>query len=304
MLILVSTWADVAPTSIVVMVVLIGRLSGQVQGLVRTFTYLANSLPAVGDIVELTNDARSNRETPADGARSAGHFPTIRRFRCSSSATSASTTPPRVGVSAGLNMVVPHGGITAIAGPSGAGKSTTADLALGLLQPDSGVVLVGGEPLQPEDLQWWRSHVAYVPQETVLLAGTLRDNLVWSVPHSVDDADCLAALERAAAVFVRDLPDGLDSLLGDRGVRLSGGERQRVAIARALLRKPALLVLDEATSSLDDETEAAVLDTIAGLVPAMTVLVIAHRRTTLDMAQHVVRIEAGGHRAGHSAGVG
>ncbi len=125
------------------------------------------------------------------------------------------------------------------------------------------------------------------------MAGTLRDNLVWSVQHEVSDEECLAALDRAAALFVRDLPDGLDTLLGDRGVRLSGGERQRVAIARALLRRPALLVLDEATSSLDDDTEAAVLDTIAALVPAMTVLVIAHRRTTLDMAQHVVRIQAG-----------
>ncbi len=193
----------------------------------------------------------------------------------------------------GLNMVVPRGGITALAGPSGAGKSTTADLALGLLQPDSGAVLVGGEPLQAEDLPWWRSHVAYVPQETVLLAGTLRDNLVWSV-HARHRRRRLLRGARTCCGSVRhELPDGLDSLLGDRGVRLSGGERQRVAIARALLRQPALLVLDEATSSLDDDTEAAVLDTIGGLVPAMTVLVIAHRRTTLDMAQHVVRIEAG-----------
>ena len=203
----------------------------------------------------------------------------------------------------GLNMVIPCGGITAIAGPSGAGKSTAADLALGLLAPDAGEVLVGGEVLQAADLSWWRQHVAYVPQETMLIAGTLRDNLVWSVHRAVSDEECLAALDRAAAAFVRDLPNGLDTLLGDRGVRLSGGERQRVAIARALLRSPALLVLDEATSSLDDDTEAAVLDTIAALVPAMTVLVIAHRRTTLDMAQHVVRISPGG-SAGPAQGDG
>jgi ABC-type multidrug transport system fused ATPase/permease subunit len=135
-----------------------------------------------------------------------------------------------------------------------------------------------------------------VPQETVLLAGTLRDNLVWSVRDEVSDEDCLVALERASAGFVHELPDGLDTLLGDRGVRLSGGERQRVAIARALLRQPDLLVLDEATSSLDDDTEAAVLDTVVGLVPAMTVLVIAHRRSTIELADHVVRIEAGRRR--------
>jgi ATP-binding cassette subfamily C protein len=294
MLVLISTWADVPPASIVVIVVLIGRLSGQVQSLVRSATQLANSLPAVGDIVELTNDARAARETTVDDG------PTVRRQLPDDPAipmlefrdVTFHYVTSGGGVS-GLDLIVPRGCITAIAGPSGAGKSTIADLALGLLQPDSGQLLVGGDVLLAQDLPWWRNHVAYVPQETVLLAGTLRDNLVWSVPRKVDDADCLAALERAAAKFVKALPDGLDSLLGDRGVRLSGGERQRVAIARALLREPTLLVLDEATSSLDDDTEAAVLDTIAALVPTMTVLVIAHRRSTLDMAQHVVRIEAG-----------
>ena len=294
LLVLVSSWADVSPASIVVLLVLIARLSGQVQGFVRTLTQLANSLPAVGDIVELTDAAQAARETPpSDGPsdrRVLADDPSVPMlefrnvtFRYASSG----------GGVCGLNMVVPRGGITAISGPSGAGKSTTADLALGLLAPDSGEVLVGGEVLHARDLPWWRNHVAYVPQETVLMAGTLRDNLVWSVQHEVSDDECLAALDRAAAVFVRKLPDGLDTLLGDRGVRLSGGERQRVAIARALLRRPSLLVLDEATSSLDDETEAAVLDTIAALVPAMTVLVIAHRRTTLELADHVIRIEAG-----------
>ena len=294
LLVLIATWADVSPPSIVILVVLVARLSGQVQGLVRTLTQLANSLPAVGDLVDLTSAAQAAREAPVeDGPAPQRALPDdtsipILEFRNVTFRYASSG-----GGVQGLDMVVPRGGITAIAGPSGAGKSTAADLALGLLEPDAGDVLVGGEVLHASDLSWWRRHVAYVPQETVLMAGTLRDNLVWSVPHTVTDEACLAALDRAAAAFVRELPHGLDTLLGDRGVRLSGGERQRVAIARALLRNPALLVLDEATSSLDDETEAAVLDTIAGLVPAMTVLVIAHRRTTLDMAQHVVRIESG-----------
>jgi ATP-binding cassette, subfamily C, bacterial len=291
MLVLVSTWADIPPASIVVMVVLIGRLSGQVQALVRTITYLANSLPAVSDIVKLTADAKAERETAADNARTRRReldddpsLPMLEfhdvTYRYPSSGGGVSH----------LTMIVPRGGITAIAGRSGAGKSTTADLALGLLEPDSGEILVAGEPLRAEDLPWWRSHVAYVPQETVLLAGTLRDNLIWSVHDPVTDDDCFDALQKAAATFVDRLPDGLDTPLGDRGVRLSGGERQRVAIARALLRHPALLVLDEATSSLDDDTEAAVLRTIGSLVPTVTVLVIAHRRTTLDMAHHVIRL--------------
>lgn len=297
-LVLVSTWADVEPASIVVMVVLIGRLSVQAQALVRTTTYLANSLPAVGDIVQLTHDARAAREAPAErpdaapsAARALPDDPAlpILEFR-----GVTYRYPNSHGGVRGLDFVVPRGQITALAGPSGAGKSTTADLALGLLEPDEGEVLVAGTALRAGDLEWWRTHVAYVPQETALLAGTLRDNLTWSVHGDVDDDACIAALDRAAADFVHRLPDGLDTRLGDRGVRLSGGERQRVAIARALLRRPALLVLDEATSSLDDETEAAVLDTIAGLVPSVTVLVIAHRQSTLAMAQHVVRISDGG----------
>jgi ATP-binding cassette subfamily C protein len=132
-----------------------------------------------------------------------------------------------------------------------------------------------------------------VPQETVLVPGTLRDNLVWSVPGGADDAACWEALQRAAADFTERLTDGLDTELGDRGIRLSGGERQRVAIARALLRKPTLLVLDEATSSLDDVTEAAVLRTVTALTPSVTVLVIAHRQSTIDAAHHVVHLVDG-----------
>jgi ATP-binding cassette subfamily C protein len=289
----VSVWAGLEPAGIVVMVVLIGRLSSQATAVVRIATQLANSLPAVGDITRLTADARGAVEAPGSADRSGDphldpHLdpgaPLV-EFR-----NVSFTYPSSGGGVRNLDLVVPRGAITALSGVSGAGKSTTADLALGLLEPDSGEVRVGGQSLSPGDLAWWRGHVAYVPQESLLLPGTLRDNLAWSTPHAVTDAECLEALHRSVASFVDHLPDGLDTELGDRGVRLSGGERQRVAIARALLRRPELLVLDEATSALDDDTEAAVLDTIANLVPAVTVLVIAHRRTTLDIADHVVRI--------------
>ena len=182
--------------------------------------------------------------------------------------------------------------MTALTGASGAGKSTTADIVLGLLEPDAGEVLIEGRPLTRAGLRAWRARVAYVPQETILIPGSLRRNLLWSVGEASDEA-CWAALDRAAAGFARSLPDGLDTLLGDRGIRLSGGERQRVAIARALLREPDLLVLDEATSSLDDATEAAVLELLASLGPAVTVLVIAHRRSTIEAAGHVVELAAG-----------
>ena len=291
----ISVALGVEPAAIVVIVVLVGRLSGQASSLVRTATQLANSLPAVGEVATLTAEARAACEVPPGAVTARGELGRVPdgaplvEFR-----NVTFTYPSSGGGVRNLDVVVPRGQVTALTGPSGAGKSTTADLALGLLTPDEGVVLVGGETLDAGDLAWWRSHVAYVPQESLLLPGTLRDNLAWSTPHDVDDEALWAALDRAAAVFARRLPEGLDTAIGDRGVRLSGGERQRVAIARALLRRPDLLVLDEATSALDDVTEAAVLDTIASLTPAVTVLVIAHRRTTLDLADHVVRIEPSG----------
>jgi len=298
----VAVALGVEPTAIVVMVVLIGRLAGQVGSLVRTATQLANALPAVGDVTTLAAAARHAAESnlpagdPAVGQSAVGQSAVGQGHRAPmvEFVGVAYTYPSSGGGISNVDLVVPRGAVTALTGPSGAGKSTTADVMLGLLWPDEGEVRVGGAPLVPAALGWWRSHVAYVPQESMLLPGTLRDNLVWSASHAVTDADCHQALKRAAADFVDALPDGLDTPLGDRGVRLSGGERQRIAIARALVRRPELLVLDEATSALDEATEAAVLDTLVSLAPAVTVVVIAHRRSTIDRADHVVELAGGG----------
>lgn len=291
-LVLAAVWAEVPPASIVVILILVARLARNAQSLAQTGAQLANALPAVGDLVQLTADARADQEIPevdvSENRPVLGKHATLLRFRAV-----AYTYPNSTNGVAGVDFAVPRGEITVLTGPSGAGKSTCADLALGLLLPDSGDVLVEERPLEAGHLSWWRSHVAYVPQETVLIPGTLRQNLLWSVSGDVTDEECWQALDRAAAAFARDLPDGLDTVLGDRGLRLSGGERQRVAISRALLRRPALLVLDEATSSLDDATEAAVIDLVGSLGPDVTVLVIAHRRSTVESAHHLVRIEDG-----------
>ncbi len=293
LLVLVSVWAKVEPAGIVVILLLVARLARNVQQLAATSAQLANALPAVRDLTALTDDARAAIEVPPhamstrDGLDRIGSAPLVELrdvvFRYPGSDNGVH----------GISFQVPRGDITVLTGPSGSGKSTTADLALGLIAPQAGELLVDGEPLVPADLPWWRRHVAYVPQETVLVPGTLRENLVWSVAGEVSDEACWVALDRAAAAFARRLPDGLDTVVGDRGVRLSGGERQRVAIARAMLRDPALLVLDEATSSLDDATEAQVLDLMASLVPSVTMLVMAHRTSTVDAANHVVRFDAG-----------
>ena len=290
-LVLVAVALEVPPASLVVILVLVFRLAVSVRQGVGAAAGMANSLPAVRDLADLTTQARDAVEVPPEAATDrrphAGdpHLPLL----AFSAVDYAYADGPSV--VSGLTFEVPRGEMTALTGPSGVGKSTAVDLALGLLSPDAGTILVDGAPLLPADLPWWRTHVAYVPQETVLIPGTLRDNLIWSVSQERTDEECWRALDQAAARFARDLPDGLDTRLGDRGVRLSGGERQRVAIARALLRRPALLVLDEATSALDDGTEEEVLDLLSSLRPEVTVLVVAHRHSTIAVADHVVQLD-------------
>ena len=198
----------------------------------------------------------------------------------------------------GVTLDFPAGELTAISGPSGAGKSTLADVLLGLLEPASGLVLVDGVPLDAENRRRWRRSAAYVPQEPYLFHDTIRANLAWARPGA-GDADLWQALRAAAAAeFVTALRHGLDTVVGDRGGRLSGGERQRIALARALLAEPALLVLDEATSQLDAQTERRVLMALRALRGRMTIIAAAHGRAWLAAADRIVRLNAGRVAAG------
>ncbi len=193
---------------------------------------------------------------------------------------------------ADADLDVPAGTLTAIAGPSGAGKTTLADLLLGLIEPAGGEVLVDGVPLTGSNLRRWRRSVAYVPQDSYLFHDTIRANLQWARPEA-SEADLWRALRLAAAEFVAALPEGLDTVVGDRGARLSGGERQRIALARALIREPTLLVLDEATSQIDAETERCILTALHSLRGRMTMVVIAHRTALLEGADTIVMLKAG-----------
>ncbi len=192
----------------------------------------------------------------------------------------------------GISLTMPARGLVALIGPSGAGKSTFADLAGGLLSPDQGEVRIDGRLLDSAMRRAWRRQVAYVQQEPVLLAGTVRDNLVWAAPQA-DDTQLHAALAAAAADFVGAMPDGLDTRVGDGGRLLSGGERQRLMLARALLRKPALLILDEATSALDPANEAQIVRAISNLKQSMAILVIGHRGALLELADRTVSLDKG-----------
>jgi ATP-binding cassette subfamily C protein len=195
-------------------------------------------------------------------------------------------------VLAGITLKLPAHSITALEGPSGAGKSTLADVLGGLIAPDAGNMAIDGSVLGAAERRGWRTRVAYVPQEPLLFAGSVRDNLLLAQPNA-NETQLEAALRAAAADFALTLPGGLDCRVGDGGRTLSGGEVQRIALARALLRDPALLILDEATSALDPANEALIAGALAHLKGRVTVLIVAHHGTLTALADRRISLANG-----------
>ena len=287
----VLVWAaltrwQVSMITILPMVALFARGLPLLEGLQQTTLNWAHTRPAVRaalDLIERAQAARESHEAavpPPRLSRAIRLEGVSLRFGEGEAALSE------------VSCTISAGSLTALVGQSGAGKSTLADLLAGLLQPDAGRVLIDEVELSGAVRQAWRARVAYVQQEPVLFTTTLRENLLWAEPNATE-ADLHDALDQAAARFVFDLPQGLDTPMGDGGRSLSGGEKQRLMLARALLRKPALLILDEATSALDSENEAQVVEAISRLKGQMTILIIGHRGALLDLADQEIRLVNG-----------
>ncbi|MBO2527905.1 MAG: ABC transporter ATP-binding protein [Clostridiales bacterium] len=194
-----------------------------------------------------------------------------------------------------VNVTVKAGESVGIVGVTGAGKTTLVDIILGLLKPQQGTVCYGALDIH-EDYAQWQKHIGYIPQFIYLVDDTIRNNVALGVEEDQIDEDAVwRALENAQlADFVRSLDDGLDTIIGERGVRISGGQRQRIGIARALYYDPEILFFDEATSSLDNETEKAVMKSINELGAQKTMIIVAHRLTTLDGCDRIYKVEEGG----------
>lgn len=192
------------------------------------------------------------------------------------------------------NMEIPIGKSVGIVGTSGAGKTTIVDILLGLLQIQSGEILADGVEVK-EHYQSFLKDIGYIPQTIFMIDSTIRKNVAFGVAdEDIDDAKVWRALQEAQLdEFVRGLPDGLDTSIGERGIRISGGQRQRIGIARALFEDPEVLVLDEATSALDNETEAAIMESINMLHGKKTLIIIAHRLQTIEKCDMVYRVEKG-----------
>jgi ABC-type multidrug transport system fused ATPase/permease subunit len=192
-----------------------------------------------------------------------------------------------------INLHIREGEHIAFVGPSGSGKSTLANLMLGLYAPEAGRILIDGVPQSEWDMRWVRRQFAVVLQDSLLLSGSIADNLRFARADATDAEIRIAAIQANAEDFITELPDGYATLVGERGTTLSGGQRQRLAIARAILRNPPVLILDEATSALDYESERLIQDALDRLSAGRTVITIAHRLSTIRNADRIIVLDGG-----------
>jgi ATP-binding cassette subfamily C protein len=281
-------WLAVSPAEVLILLVLFARVVPRVRMMQSTYRGFVSQLPAFTTVKNIEERCRAAAEPTVAVGRPL-EFRAAVRFEDVCFTYPAGQAP----VLRGIDLMIPAGKTIAIVGPSGAGKSTIADLLMGLMPPGSGRITIDGKPLDGAHALSCRQRVGYVSQDTFLFHDTVRANLLWARPDA-SESELHGALRMAAAQeFIARLPQDLDTIVGDRGATLSQGERQRLALARALLRQPQLLVLDEATNSLDFENETRILGAIERIHSGITVVLIAHRLSTIRWADVIYVIEDG-----------
>ena len=270
--------------TVTMMIFLIARSVNHLAKAQRSLQNMAISESAYWSLVETIDQAEAQRE-PARGHLKPSLDQGI-EFR------DVVFRYDRQPVIDGLNCLIPSGQLTVLSGPSGAGKTTVIDLASGLLHADQGTILIDGQSINDIDHHQWRRMIGYVPQDPLLINESVFLNLTLG-DEGISRERAMDALKQADALdFIDALPEGLDARLGERGGRLSGGQRQRLAIARALIHEPRLLILDEATSSLDDVSEAAIVETVSRLKGRLTLLAVSHDQAMVDAADQLIRLQA------------
>jgi ATP-binding cassette subfamily C protein len=290
-LIVGTAWLQIGPARILVVLALFVRLYPRLTGLQQNFQQLNLYLPSIATVGRLLAEAEQAREPLTATPLPAG-------VDCGPVSIEVRGLAVRYGarrVLDGIDLVLPQGATVGIVGSSGAGKSTLVDCLLRLVEPAEGLILVNGTLLRDLPLAQWRRRVGYVAQETFLFHASVRDNIAWAVPAGTDADEVVDAAARAACVdeFVAAMPEGYATMVGDRGVRLSGGQRQRLGLARALVGRPSLLILDEATSALDSESEREVMEAIRRLRGETTIVIVAHRLSTVRDCDAIHVLEGG-----------
>jgi ATP-binding cassette subfamily B protein len=264
-------------------------IGGAIAGLGNFYSELVGAMGATERVQEILTaesetEARRQTNVPAGPLKGTIELDAV-EF--------AYPTRSDVPVLRGLSLSIQPGQKVALVGQSGAGKSTVMQLMLQFHQPLSGVIKIDGKDIQEYELESYRRNFALVPQEVILFGGTIRENVLYGKPEATE-AELVEALDKANAWdFVQAFPDGLETVVGERGIKLSGGQRQRIAIARAILRDPAILLLDEATSSLDAESERLVQEALNRLMENRTSIIIAHRLSTIREVDRIFVLEGG-----------
>jgi ATP-binding cassette subfamily B protein len=264
-----------------------GMLVGSVQQLLSVFPAMAqgaDAIRSIGEVLEAPQLEEYEGKPPA---------PKPLRGELVFENVGYNYSQGREVALSGVSLRIEAGETVAFVGESGAGKSTLVNLAIGFRQPSTGRILLDGHDLRDLDLRTYRQQVGVVPQSTILFAGTLRDNLTYGLPGLSDSKLWTILAQANLEEFVRQLPQGLNTPLGESGTRLSGGQRQRLAVARALLRNPRLILLDEATSALDTESERLVQEVLVRLTEGRTTLIVAHRFSTIRHAHRIVVLQQG-----------
>lgn len=270
-------------------VVFTGIIGGAIASLGSFYTEMVSAIGATERVLDIMDQ-------PSEIAPQQYHLKPEERFQGNiiySNVRFAYPSRPDVPVLKGIDITIPSGAKVALVGASGAGKSTIMQLLQQFYKVQEGQIVVDGQSIYNYDLARYRQNIAVVPQEVLLFGGTIRDNIRYGRPDATEEEIIKAAKQANTWDFIQTFPDGLDTLVGERGVKLSGGQRQRIAIARAILKDPAILLLDEATSSLDAESEKAVQDALNQLMVGRTSIIIAHRLATIRDVDCIYVIENG-----------
>ncbi|WP_226667518.1 ABC transporter ATP-binding protein [Metabacillus litoralis] len=287
------TMFNAQSAQLMLIIIIFSRLWPRVAGIQSSMEQIATTIPSFKAVIKIQKESKEALEFKKIDYQKIKSLQVNKDLECQNvyfryhkNASSPFTLKD-------INIVIPANKMTAIVGRSGAGKSTLIDLLMGLNKPEEGQIIVDGKPLSSDDLFSLRKAISYVPQEPFLFNTTIRENLSLVMQKATDKMLWEALEFSSASEFVKKLPKGLDTIIGDRGIRLSGGERQRIVLARAILRSPSILILDEATSALDSENEEKIQQAIERLQGKMTIIVIAHRLSTIRNADQVVVLDQG-----------